>query len=596
MFRICKAELKKLFMKSSIFVVTGILILMLAICSFIYRPSNRNSTYITTSSTTKTVQEFYAQLNSTSSLTNTFNGFNQILVNAKKFVDSYSEEYDLKQELLGKVDDIYQAYEKFRTEYSYYISYDHSNQQTLDSSVNALKQSFVDFRDFYRAKVDSLTTQEIHVLTTSNQNLTTISFVQKCIDVFDASTTDKYQHIVEEINSHYKFNSTLTQYVNELIPFIPDTEYVNSLYSYINTASDRLGISISSTNTVSYTGKGLYQDIATKVNEWKATEKGNNSSENFEQLRYLATCYKQESEQVLNIVTYGIYLNGLEKYSQKQLNGFLGLEQFNYYEYEETFVKLNYLFDTNTFEIDYANPFSIDQPSNFEINSFDFSYFALRLCMFVIVIYVVTMAGTTIVGEQEAGTMKMLAIRPYKREKLVVGKLLAIIFIGLIMIAVSAIATLIIGGITYGFASNPVLYVFNATSAHVVSPVVLYFIMLLTLAFEMIFFVLCALAISLLFKSQIASVSISILLYFGTLALNTVLDSASWLRFMPFTNINLYKYFGSSFMSTQGALQKVLSSPVAVGSNFWLSLIYSLVVIIALFVTIIEVFKHRDIR
>lgn len=596
MFRICKAELKKLFMKSSIFVVTGILILMLAICSFIYRPSNRNSTYIATSSTTKTVQEFYSQLNSSSSLTNTFNGFNQILVNAKKFVDSYSEKYDLKQQLLDKVDDIIKAYDTFRTEYSYYTSYDGTNQQSLDSSVNALKQSFVDFRDFYKAKVDSLATQEIHVLTTTSKNLTTISFVQKCIDAFDASTTNRYQYIIATINTQYNFGTTLTNYVNELIPFIPDTEYVNFLYSYINTACVRLGISISSSNAVSYTQDGLYQEIATKVNEWKATEKGNSSSENFEQLRYLATCYKQESEQVLNIVTYGIYLNGLSEYSQKQLNGFLGLEQFNYYEWKEKFVKLNYLFDTNTFEIDYANPFSIDQPSNFEINSFDFSYFALRLCMFVIVIYVVTMAGTTIVGEQESGTMKMLAIRPYKREKLVMGKLLAIIFIGLIMIAVSAIATLVIGGITYGFSSSPILYVFNASSAHVVSPIVLYIIMLLTLAFEMIFFILCALAISLLFKSQIASVSISILLYFGTLALNTVLDSTSWLKIVPFTNINIYKYFGSSFMSTQGALQKVLSSPVAVGSNFWLSLIYSLVVMVALLVTIIEVFKHRDIR
>ncbi len=594
MFKICKAEFKKLFMKPSIFVVTGILIFTLAICSFIYHPNNRNSTYITTKSTITTVADFYNELNS-SSLTNTFTGFNQTLVGAKNFIDSYATERDVKAELNGKIDNILSAYSKYQQSYTEYISYGYGQEQ-LDRDKDALKYAFTSFLDFYNSTVPiTKSNQEIHVLTTNAVNLKITSFTQKCIDVFDASTSDLYQYIIQKLDREYKFNDTLRSYVDELIPFIPNTDYVNTLYSYITKASERLGIEIVGT-TVNYTSNGMYQTIKAQVDEWKQTTESNKSKDNFEKLRYMATCYKQETEQVLNIVTDAIYLNALEKYSQNQLNGFLGLENVNYYETKENFVKLNYLFDTYTFEIDYANPFSIDQPSNFKLNAYDFSYFAMRLCMFIIVIYVITMAATTIVGEQESGTMKMLAIRPYKREKLLGGKLLAIIFIGLIMIAVSAVATLILGGISYGFASNPILYIFNAQTAYSISPFLFYIIMLLTLAYEMIFFVLCALAISLLFKSQIASISISILLFFGTLALNTVLDSASWLKILPFTNINLYKYLGSSFMTTQGALQKILSSPVAVGSNFWLSFIYSLVVMIGLVVLVIEVFKHRDLR
>ena len=256
-----------------------------------------------------------------------------------------------------------------------------------------------------------------------------------------------------------------------------------------------------------------------------------------------------------------------------------------------------YLFKTNTFDFDYATPFSMDQPSNYNVNAFDFSYFALKLCMFIIVIYVITVAASTITGEQSNGTLKMLAIRPYNRSKLIGGKLLSTLFIGMLLIAVSAIATLAVGGISYGFGGNSVLVIFNASKAVAMSPVLLYFIYLLTLVVEMAFFVLLALAISMLFKSQIASVAISILVYFGTIVLNMLLGTASWLKILPFTNINLYKYLGSSFLSHDtNFLRAMFTSPVAVGSRFWLCFIYTKVVMIALTVTVFDVFKRRDIR
>ena len=43
MFRLYKAELKKIFLKPSIFVVTGLLILMLALSTFLYNPNTRDN-------------------------------------------------------------------------------------------------------------------------------------------------------------------------------------------------------------------------------------------------------------------------------------------------------------------------------------------------------------------------------------------------------------------------------------------------------------------------------------------------------------------------------------------------------------------------
>ena len=43
MFRLFKAELKKIFLKPSIFVVTGLIILLLALSTFLYNPQTKNN-------------------------------------------------------------------------------------------------------------------------------------------------------------------------------------------------------------------------------------------------------------------------------------------------------------------------------------------------------------------------------------------------------------------------------------------------------------------------------------------------------------------------------------------------------------------------
>ncbi len=588
MFRICKAEFKKLFYKPGIYVLAGILIFVLACCSFLYSPSDRDKYYVTPSSSANTVDKFYTELNGT--LANSLNNFERNIDSAQSFIDSYVTENDIIGSLNAKVEAMYQQYVKFRDSLS--------RGSTADTKTerNKFIESFTDFKNYYSENVgkydnqfggvSQIGKQEIHVLTNAKLNRQILSQVtQWHDDMVNYSSAHSDEEVlvndfVREIGS--KFSPILSGYINKLKPFQPDASYVNSLYEYVNVARTKIS------------------EIRAEIDQFHEANKSgteNTRTSNINHLSLLATKFKLHCNETLELVTNGIYLNALKDYSGTQLNSFYGLENFNFYEAQETQSKLIYYSNHGTCSMDYANPFNLMQPSNFKINCYDFSYYALRLCMFIIIIYVVTVAATTITGELQSGTMKMLAIRPYKREKILGGKLLATLLIGIILILVSAVATLIMGLISYGGASMQVLVVFNATKAVAMSPFALYAIMLLTLMVEMVFFVLLAMAISLLFKSQIGSVAVSILAFFGTLVLNTLLGKSAWLAVLPFTNINLYKYFGSSFVSTSNDfLASVLTSPVANGVNFWISAVYTLISIIGLTVLIFEVFKRRDMR
>lgn len=584
MFRICKAEFKKLFYKPSIYIFAGLLIFVLACCSFIYQPSNRDNVYVEPKATSTTVQAFYNELNDKSDYAskNALKEIYKEFTSAEEFLDKYRETpekplIEYKQSLYDEIDVMVAQYQKFLD------SLQVGSSLNTETERENFIQSFKTFLTNYKDYVYTGDNQEIHILTTSKLDNNIKNYLNESIlDMENAAnrSDDVNEYIRTRVGS--KFRTILTGYVDQLIDFIPEQEYVNSLDAYIEQSRAKI------------------TTIKAEIDEFAKTHNDNTENvktSNINTLAELATRYKLQCEQTLQLVTNGIYLNALRDYSQDQLNGFYGLENFNFYEANEEQARLLFYFENDTCSIDYANPFSISQPSNFSLNCYDFSYFALRLCMFIIIIYVVTVAATTITGELQAGTMKLLAIRPYKREKILAGKLLSTLLIGIVLMLVSSVATLVMGFISYGGASLPVLVVFNSANAVAMSPILLYVIMIFTLIIEMTFFVLLALAISLLFKSQVGSVAVSILAFFGTLVLNTLLGKASWLVILPFTNINLYKYFGSSFISTSGGfVESVLTSPVATGASFWLSFIYTAVSIIGLLVLVFEVFKRRDMK
>lgn len=600
MFRLYKAELKKIFLKPSIFVVTGLLILMLALSTFLYNPNTRDNTknYVNYPSRYGRVSEIYSEFDTGTTYSFDKKQLLKTLDDAKVYIEFYEGENTVVDELETKLEKINQkesdyesAHYKWASDYNIWQGTPTKENEkvvnddkiTLESARNDFKNQLTFFLNYYSSEIVSAG-DNIRVLSTKNINNNIVDNVNTCLTYIEkfpnTVTEDPDGAILAQLEAD-GYYAKLKSNVSKLIPFEPDKELVSSLQSYIDTANERL---------VTY-----YDKIQTFANE-------NSSSVNsvdLKQIKSLITDYALTVTNAYNVVTNSIKLSGLSKYSATAINKYYGFESANFYEMNEKLAKVKYLFDHDDFDYNYADTFSIIQPSNQEINGFDYSYYALRLCTLFITIYIVVLAASTIAGEQSAGTLKLLAIRPYTRNKLLTCKILATLSIGGILLLVSSVATLVVGGINYGFASAPILYVFNSTKAGVMSPVFMYLLALISMFIEVSFYALLSVCISTVFKSNIGAVSVSTLIYFISLVLNVVAVNVPLLGYLPFANISFFKYFGSSFVTysnANGLLQGILTPTVYTGGSFWISLvIFTVSTGLITYITYL-LFKRRDIK
>ncbi len=273
------------------------------------------------------------------------------------------------------------------------------------------------------------------------------------------------------------------------------------------------------------------------------------------------------------------------------------LKTYNEYKTKESITKLSYYLENNVYDKDFLNPFAFNAQSGFETNAYDFIYFSLRIATVLLIIFGITMSANLISMEYENGTIKLLAIRPYKRYKLITGKIFATMFFVSIFTLFAFIIAFIAGICVFPgtLTSTTVLAVFNANSVVLMHPLVLMLLNVLSILLEVLFYVIISIAISTIFKSFASAISFSMILYIISFALNILLGNALWYAYLPFVNIDLYKYFGGTFLAnTTHPLSQMLTSPLLSNMTFFLSLgIYLAFVVISLVVTYVS-FNRKE--
>jgi ABC-type transport system involved in multi-copper enzyme maturation permease subunit len=494
------------------------------------------------------------------------------------------------------VQDIKSYYDKYHSAYRTYYNAVQQNSSHKDSYKASLKTAQENFRSAistFSSKFESTIYSEYTtILTTEALRIDITSLLGKVEGYYSTyeSQTDVDGAVIRQLQNDNYF-ATLEDYTSQLLPFEVDSSDIEGLQDYITTARTRLGSSEEGSES------GYYK-IINDFNNTGDNSKSTNSAD-LKTIKSYILDYYLTAYYASDIVISTIKISGLSKYSATDITKFSAFENSNYYQMKESLARTKYLFEHDQFEYEYASVFSISQPSNTDINAYDYSYFAMRLCTLFITVYIVVLAAGTIAGEQATGTLKFLAIRPYKRNKILTGKILAILAIAGILLGVTSVATLVIGGVNYGFASANVLAVFNARKAFVVSPVIMYIIALLSMFIEIAFYALLSIFISTILKSNIGAVAVSILIFFVSLVLNIVAVNVVALSFLPFTNINLFKYLGASFIGntgSQGAIQNILTPTVSIGANFWLSLVILIVTEVVICYVTYSLFNKRDIK
>lgn len=172
----------------------------------------------------------------------------------------------------------------------------------------------------------------------------------------------------------------------------------------------------------------------------------------------------------------------------------------------------------------------------------------------IVTIFSVIIAGDIIASEFSTGTIKLLAIRPIRRSRIIFSKYLATFQFAIIGLLVLYVVSSLFAGILYGFEGltsthlyisggevkeiSSALYVWKSIGYECIS-----LIMVVTLAFM----------ISCIFRSSSMAIGLSIFLLLLNQALVPLLASKyEWMKYYLFTNVNLTQYLEGSVPYVKG--------------------------------------------
>lgn len=207
--------------------------------------------------------------------------------------------------------------------------------------------------------------------------------------------------------------------------------------------------------------------------------------------------------------------------------------------------------------------------------------------LFLIVV-IVMIAGTIVSEEFNKGTIKLLLVKPYTRNKILLSKFITTLIMIVFVIIVTIIMQILIGGVLFGFDSlgMPVVeYNFNTSSLQEINIFVYLIIQTLTQLPMIILLAVLAFAISTIFSNSALAITISLLGYMSTSIINQLVMAY---------NLGFMKYFVT--MNWDLSMYLFGGLPLMEGMNMTMSIIiciaYSLIMMIPTFV----IFKKKKYK
>lgn len=594
MYRLFKGELKKIFLKPSLFIMTALLAIVITFSYYFYLPNGRTDTNVQIKG--ETVSEIFDKFTSGTDLySKTY--ADSFLDNALTLIHNYSNstaESDVispKNQILKNITLINQYTDTWNNKYVSITS------NTTPVSLEPLREfgeNLIEQIQNIQSYYEQISGFENPVILQTVTDYSQISdsfkvFAEKIDNAMKINTRDSYKNLYEYIktinisNNENQFQFVATNYIDKINDVVVSAKLLESLkIDYYDVAKDRLN--------------DINAEIV-KINSICDDEEKQLSAVNKKEINNQISFYNATCTQMVDILSTKLKLAIAENYTENEFTKFINCANFNRYEYTQTQTRQEFLFSNNKAEYDYATSLSFGSVSNYAPNAFDFTYYVLELFGFLIIVYCVVLGSGMIAGEQNNGTLKLLAIRPYTRGKILFSKIFATMFFVVIFVLLSCIISMIAGSVLFGMESMPILLVYNATLPIVVSPIVALLLYLATLILKIFVYIVLAFALSTLFKSHIVATAVSILCLFVTSIFSIFLTKATIFKYLPLNNLDLFKFFGGGRFPNDdvNVITSIFSSPILPDTTFMFSFTNICVTIAILLIITYEVFKHRDI-
>ncbi|MEG1964229.1 MAG: ABC transporter permease subunit [Clostridia bacterium] len=140
--------------------------------------------------------------------------------------------------------------------------------------------------------------------------------------------------------------------------------------------------------------------------------------------------------------------------------------------------------------------------------------FIINVVLSILTIYIIVKAGSTLLGEEKNGTLKLALMRPISRASLLTAKWLSLIAFSVIAVFLTLFVTAIYGMFRFELVSKSILLVLNASVVCMVNPIVVFLVEGLHNLVYLFAFIQLSFFISFLFKNKTAGTIIPLLLLF----------------------------------------------------------------------------------
>ena len=205
-----------------------------------------------------------------------------------------------------------------------------------------------------------------------------------------------------------------------------------------------------------------------------------------------------------------------------------------------------------------------------------------------LIVVVVMIAGTIVSEEFNKGTIKLLLVKPYTRNKILMAKAITTLMMIIFVIVVTLVMQILIGGIIFGFdsLSEPVVaYNFNTNTMEEMNIFTNLGVQTLTQLPMIILLGTLVFAISTLFTNSTLAITISLLGFMSASIINQLAIGYD-LQFM--------KYFVT--MNWDLSIYANGALPYMEGMNMTMSIIICVVYFLIMMIPTFIVFKKRNIK
>ncbi|MBS7530601.1 ABC transporter permease subunit [Hazenella sp. IB182353] len=210
---------------------------------------------------------------------------------------------------------------------------------------------------------------------------------------------------------------------------------------------------------------------------------------------------------------------------------------------------------------------------------------ALVMLVYLITLFAIIHAGTSVAGEFNDGTIKFLLIRPHSRIKILLAKYMSLLMFVGIMVMIVAFTLLILGGFKYGFEGLVEPSIYWEQNQMVTQTFLLQWIQQIVLVLvSPLAMMTLAFMISTIFRSSSLAIGLGIFSYFvgGILVSQLASRGHDWTKYLLFANTDLTIYFSNM-------------KPLVEGMTFSFSLVVVSIYLTTFLLSAFITFSKRDI-